>query len=240
MADVDLSELAARSGGSRPLNAYLAVPDGDGPWPGVVMLHEIFGLDRVIRGHADRLARAGHLVLAPDLFSRGGARRCLRSTIRAQATGTGRPYADIDAARAWLLASSRCTGQVGVVGFCLGGGFALMTAGSGFAVAAAHYGRLPRDPEAALAGACPIVASYGGRDRTLRGAATRLDTVLDRLGVEHDVKEYPRAGHAFFTPPDAFPRPLRPLLEVAGFGADPAAAEDAWRRTEAFFRAHLG
>ena len=240
MADVDLSGLGARSGGSQPLNAYLAVPDGDGPWPGVVMLHEIFGLDRVIRGHADRLSRAGYVVVAPDLFSMGGARRCLRSTVRALAAGTGRAYADIEAARAWLLAAPECTGDVGVIGFCLGGGFALMTAGSGFDAAAAHYGRLPRDPDDALEGACPVVASFGGRDRTLRGAARRLGAALDRLGVEHDVKEYPSAGHAFMTPPEAVPRLLRPVLEVTGFGPDPGAAEDAWRRTESFFRAHLG
>ena len=240
MGDVDLSDLGARFGGSQPLKAYVALPDGDGPWPGIVMVHEIFGLDRVIRGHADRLSSAGYLVVVPDLFSAGGARRCLRPTLRAVAAGTGRPYADIEAARTWLHASPQCTGNVGVIGICMGGGFALMTAGSGFDVAAAHYGPLPRDPEEALDGACPIVASFGARDRTLRGAAARLEDVLDRLGVEHDVREYSSAGHAFLTPPDAFPRPLRPILRVAGFGADPGAAEDAWLRTEAFFRQHLG
>jgi carboxymethylenebutenolidase len=239
MADVDLAALGARYGGSHALNAYLAVPDGEGAWPGVVMIHEIFGLDRVIRGHADRLSRAGYVVLAVDLFSDGGARRCLVPTIRSLGRGAGRPFADIEAARAWLLAFPQCTGAVGVMGICLGGGFALLTARTGFDVAAAHYGRLPRDPDAALAGACPIVAGYGARDRTLRGAARQLEGVLERLGVEHDVHEYPTAGHAFMTPPEAFPRPVRPLLRVAGFGADPAAAEDAWRRTEAFFAAHL-
>ncbi len=239
MPDVDLSQVGARHGGSQPLKAYLAVPDGEGPWPGVVMIHEIFGLDGVIRTHADRLSGAGHLVAAVDLFSTGGPRRCLVSTIRSMGQGRGRPFADIAAARAWLLASPQCTGTVGVIGFCLGGGFALMTAGSGFDVAAAHYGRLPRDPDGTLSGACPIVASFGGRDRTLPGAAARLEAVLDRLGVVHDVTEYPSAGHAFLTPPEKFPRPLRPLFRVAGFGADPIAAADAWRRTEAFFAEHL-
>ncbi len=239
MADVDLSQLSTRFGGSEPVKAYVAVPDGDGPWPGVVMVHEIFGLDGVTRGHADRLSRAGYLVVAPDLFSSGGMRRCVRATIKALAAGQGRPYADIESARAWLLASPRCTGSVGVIGLCLGGGFALMTAGHGFGVAAAHYGQLPRDLDAALTGACPIVASFGGRDRTLRGAAARLEAALDRLGVEHDVREYPHAGHAFMTPAEAIPRPVRALLRVAGFGAEPEAAEDAWRRTERFFRDHL-
>jgi carboxymethylenebutenolidase len=239
MADVDLSDLSTRFGGSEPLLAHVAVPDGSGPWPGVVLVHEIFGLDGVTRGHADRLSRAGYLVVAPDLFSTGGMRRCLRATIGAMAAGEGRPYADIEAARAWLLASPRCTGSVGVMGICLGGGFALMTAGDGFGVAAAHYGQLPRDLDAALTGACPVVASFGGRDRTLRGAAARLEAALDRLGIEHDVKEYAHAGHAFMTPPETIPRPVRALLRVAGFGAQPEAAEDAWRRTEEFFGYHL-
>ena len=127
-----------------------------------------------------------------------------------------------------------------MIGFCLGGGFALMTAASGFDVASANYGPLPRDLDTALAGACPVVGSYGGRDRTLRHAAARLDAALDRLGIVHDVVEYPAAGHAFLTPPEEFPRALRPVLRVAGVAADPAAAEDAWRRIEAFFAQHLG
>jgi carboxymethylenebutenolidase len=240
MADVDLSEFGARFGGSQPLHAYVAAPDGEGPWPGVVMVHEIFGLDDVVRGHADRLARAGYLVVAVDLFSTGGMRRCLRATIRAMRAGEGRAFADIEAARAWLASSARCTGRTGVIGFCLGGGFALMVAGSGYAAASTNYGQLPGDLDAALAGACPIVASFGGRDRTLRGAAPRLEAALAGLGVEHDVKEYPTAGHAFFTPPEKLPRPLRPLLRAAGFGPDPAAAADGWQRIERFFRVHLG
>ena len=64
MTDIDLSDLAAGRGGSRPLRGYLASPAGAGPWPAVVMIHEIFGLDDVMRGHADRLAGFGYLTLA--------------------------------------------------------------------------------------------------------------------------------------------------------------------------------
>lgn len=237
--DIDLTDVSARNGGSQPLRAYLARPPGDGPWPGVVMVHEIFGLTGEMRRHADRLASAGYLVVAVDLFSDGGARRCLVSTLRALSSGEGRAYTDIATAREEVAALPDCTGKVGVIGFCLGGGFALMTAASGFDAASVNYGRLPRDPDAALAGACPVVGSYGGRDRSLPDAAARLETTLDRLGVVHDVKEYPEARHAFFTEPGTLPRAALPLLRVAGIGPDPVAAADAWARIEAFFDEHL-
>ena len=91
----------------------------------------------------------------------------------------------------------------------------------------------------AVAGACPIVASYGGRDPSLRGAAARLDTALDKAGVVHDVKEYPHASHAFLNDAEAGPRLLRPLLRVTGTGPEPDSAQDAWHRIAAFFDTHL-
>ena len=99
MTDIDLSDLAASRDGSRPLRGYLASPAGTGRWPAVVMIHEIFGLDDVMRRHADRLAGLGYLTLAVDLFSAGGARRCLVSTMRTMIRGHGRAFADISAAR---------------------------------------------------------------------------------------------------------------------------------------------
>jgi carboxymethylenebutenolidase len=239
MTDIDLSDLAADRDGSRRLRGYLARPAGAGPWPGVVMIHELFGLDDVMRGHADRLAGLGYLTLAVDLFTAGGTARCLVATMTAMIRGHGRAFADISAARDYLAASGDCAGKIGVIGFCLGGGFALLTAGDGYAAAAVNYGQLPRHLDEALAGACPIVGSYGGRDRSLRGAAGRLDAALEKAGVTHDVKEYPAAGHAFLNDAEAGPRPLRPLLRVAGIGPEPESAKDAWGRIEAFFAAHL-
>ncbi|PRZ42232.1 carboxymethylenebutenolidase [Antricoccus suffuscus] len=237
--NVDLTEKSAPNSGSNPLRGYLATPSGAGPWPGVVMIHEVFGLDDVMRRQADRLARAGFLTLAVDLYSAGGARRCLVSTMRAMMSGKGRAFADIEAGRSWLLDSADCTGKVGVIGFCLGGGFALLTAGTGFDAASANYGQLPKDVDAVLSGACPIVGSYGGRDFTLKGAAAKLDAALTRAGVVHDVKEYPDAGHAFLNDAASGPRPLRPLLRVAGMGPEPSAATDAWHRIDEFFDTHL-
>ena len=224
---------------SRGLNGYLARPAGAGPWPGLVVIMEIFGRDDVVERHAQRLAEAGYLAIVPDLYADGGARRCLIPTMRAMSSGKGRPYADLEAARQWLLASPDCTGRVGSIGFCIGGGFALMTANRGFEATSANYGQLPKDLDAALAGACPVVGSYPGRDPSLRGAARKLDDALTRLDVPHDVKEYPDAGHAFLNDALNGPRPLRPLFRVMGVGPEPASAVDAWQRIDAFLDEHL-
>jgi carboxymethylenebutenolidase len=204
------------------------------------MVHEAFGIDDVMRRQVARMASAGYLVLMPDLFTAGGARRCLVATMRAVAAGEGRAFVDVEAARARLSAMPGCTGRLGVLGFCMGGGFALVMASRGFDVSAANYARLPSDPDRVLAGACPVVASYGGSDPGLRGTAAQLEEVLTRLGVEHDVREYPGAGHSFLNDAEVGPKVLRPVLRrVLRIGPDPEAATDAWARIEAFFARHL-
>jgi carboxymethylenebutenolidase len=140
MTDIDLSDLAAHRDGSRRLRGYLASPAGTGPWPAVVMIHEIFGLDDVMRGHADRLAGFGYLTLAVDLFSAGSNPRCLVTTMTTLIRGHGRAFADIGAARDYLAGSRECTGKIGVIGFCMGGGFALLSASDGYDAAAVNYG----------------------------------------------------------------------------------------------------
>jgi carboxymethylenebutenolidase len=239
MTDLDLTTLAAAQDGSQPLYGYLATPSGNGPWPGLVMIHEIFGIDDVMRRHADRLADLGYLTLAVDLYSAGGARRCLVSTMRAMLNRQGQHFADIAAAREYLSGSPDCSGKIGVIGFCMGGGFALLTAAFGYDAAAVNYGQIPRNPETVLASACPIVGSYGSRDPSLKGAAPRLETVLTEAGVPHDVKEYPAASHAFLNDAEAGPRFLRPLMRVAGIGPEPGSAADAWSRIEALFVKYL-
>ncbi|HKT04836.1 MAG TPA: dienelactone hydrolase family protein, partial [Rugosimonospora sp.] len=197
MGIVDLSTATDVTGTSAELRGYLAEPPGGGKVPGVVVLHEAFGLNEVVQRQADRLAAAGYLALAPDLFSDGGARRCLVATIRSMQAGQGRAFADIEACRRWLAAQSRCTGRVGVIGFCMGGAFALLVAGRGFDASSVNYGVLPRRLDPVVREACPVVASYGARDRSLRGAAAKLEAALERAAVPHDVKEYPAAGHSF-------------------------------------------
>ena len=243
MTNEDLSAESAAAGGSPSLNGYLAVPAGEGPFPGVVMIHEAFGLDDQTRRHADRLAKAGYLTLALDLYSDGGPRRCLVGTMRAMAARAGRPFTDIATARTWLAQSELGNGRTGVIGFCMGGGFALLTARDGFDAASVNYGRLPgkeqQDLVEALRGSCPIVANYGGADRSLKGAAARLESALDQLGIEHSVKEFPGAGHAFLNDEEIGPVLLRPLMRVMGVGPDPASAPEAWRRIEDHFARYL-
>jgi carboxymethylenebutenolidase len=217
------------------LKAHVAVPPvGSGPWPGVVVLHEAFGLNDDIRQQADRLAAAGYVALALDLYSRGGARRCIKGVFQAAMRGHGQAFEDIEAGRRWLTAREDCTGRAGVIGFCLGGGFALLTAARGFQASAPNYAHLPKDLDAALSGACPVVASYGAKDRTLKGTADELESGLRRAGVEHDVVEYPGAGHSFLNRPDP-----GPFLRVAGIGYHEPSAEDAWGRILRFFDTHL-
>ena len=232
-----MTEVRLPGGSSERLRGHLAVPAGPGPWPGVVVLHEVLGLTDDIRGQADRLAAAGYLAVAPDLYSDGGALRCLVANFRALGAGSGPAFQDVEAARTWLAERPDCTGRIGVLGFCAGGGFALLAAPRGFQASAVSYGPLPSDLDAALTGACPVVASYGARDRVFRGAAARLEDALTRLGVEHDVREYPDAGHSFMNRHRL--GPLAVVERVAGFSHHEPSAEDAWSRILACFDTHL-
>lgn len=237
--DIDLAPTTP--GASTGLRGILAVPEGEGPWPGVVLVHEVFGIDESMRAAAKRLAEAGFIALMPDLFSMGGARRCLTRTFRDLSAGTGRAFADIEAARLELAVRPDCTGKIGVIGFCMGGGFALVTAaGHGFGASSVNYGRLPKDLEHTIEGACPIVGSYGAKDKSLKGAAARLDGALSTAGIAHDVKEYPDAGHAFLNSAPAGSPVTRALMKrILGLGPEPKAAADAWHRIDEFFAEHL-
>ena len=219
------------------LQGYLAVPSGDGPWPGVVVLHEAVGLTDDIRAITDRVATGGYVALAPDLFSWGPTARCLVSTFNDLIRRSGEAHDRVDATGRWLAGHPSCTGRVGVVGFCMGGGFALLAApGQVFAASAVNYGLVPHNAAAVLEGACPIVASYGGKDRTLRGHAARLEAALDADGVDHDVKEYPAVSHSFMNRHSGW---ATVFDRVGGFRYRQAEAEDAWVRIMAFFGNHL-
>jgi len=224
------------------LDGRLAVvvrPTAGGPWPGVVVLHEAWGLDDVLRRQATRLASAGHVVLAPDLLGEGPLLGCMRRTLKALAIRTGKPFELIEHAREQLRGDPQVNGRVGVLGFCMGGGFALLVSADGFDASAVNYGMVPEDVDEVLRGACPVVASYGGRDKQLAPMIPRLRAALEKNEVPYDLEVYPTAGHSFLNDAPNGPRVFRPLLKVAHVGPDPVAAPDAWRRIETFFGEHL-
>jgi carboxymethylenebutenolidase len=217
---------------------YLAVPSGSpGPWPGVVVIHEAFGLNDDTRKKAGEFASRGYLALAPDLFDGKSWPRCLRSAFGQLRSRSGAAFVALEAARAFLAARDDCTGKTGVIGFCMGGGFALLCAPrEGFAAASVNYGEVPEDAESVLAGACPIVGSFGGRDPLGTKPPERLQRALTVLDIPHDVQVYPGSGHRFMTESSG---PAAVFAKVTRMTYQRADAQDAWRRIFAFFGQHL-
>jgi carboxymethylenebutenolidase len=225
----------------RPMRAALALPGRAERRPAVIVIHEIFGLNQDIRRIAGRVADLGYVALAPDLYDGEGPRPlCVLRTLLALRRREGAAFADLEAARGWLAGRPEVDPtRTGVVGFCMGGGFALLYAvRAPLGVAGVFYGEVPSTaPE--LRGVCPVVAGYGGRDRLFAGQGRRLESHLRELGVAHDVRVYPDAGHSFMSQHTGLMATLGawgPM--VVGF--DPAAEGDSWARLEAFFRSHLG
>jgi len=126
--------------------AYMAVPKGEGTWPAVVVVQDVLGMTADLRRTADRLAENGYLALAPSLYGRGPKISCMIATLRAATAGIGTGYVPLVAARDFLLADERCTGKVGLLGFCMGGQLALqLSVGGLFDVCASNYGVLPKN-----------------------------------------------------------------------------------------------
>jgi carboxymethylenebutenolidase len=219
------------------LPGVLTLPDGgEGRHPALVMIYEAFGLNGEMRRVARDLAAEGYAVLIPDLFARGRVKGlCVAKAMRTVLRGRGTELDDIEAGRRWLAARPEVDAdRIGTIGFCLGGSFALLLAGSGRYKVSAPFYSAPLKVERA----CPTVASYGGRDLSTRGFGDRLDARLDELGVPHDVRTYPDAGHSFFSRP---PGVLGAVTKHSPLRSEYHApsAEDAHRRIVAFFREHL-
>ncbi len=202
---------------------------------GVVVIHEIFGrqpeIDRVVARFAD----AGYAAVAPDLFDRG-AFRCLREVFGAIRKGVTDVVAVRQGrnARAWLCEQTGLPPeQVGLIGFCFGGGYALI-AGAGWAAVSTNYGPVPK--AAAMQGLGPVVACYGSRDVGMRKAPEQLQQRLAEVGHEPAEVHSFDAGHSFLTD-----RPMKLLKHVPGpaFGNYPEARAEGWQHILRFFDRHL-
>jgi carboxymethylenebutenolidase len=211
------------------LEAYLARPDGEGPFPGVVIIHEIFGLNDNIKDITKRFASEGYAALAVDLFANRNRAVCMARIMGGTLRGSPDRYGVPDLERALGVLAGQPyvdADRLGAIGFCMGGGFAIAWACTDdrLKAVAPYYGANPR-PLSAVARSCPVVGSYPEKDFTAR-SARKLEAELERHGIPHDVRIYAGARHAFFNDHSR--------------AHDPAASEDSWRRTLAFFEEHIG
>jgi len=203
-------------------------PEGSGPWPGVVVVQEWWGLVPHIRDVARRFAQAGYLALAPDLYMGEAAEDPEGCSQLVQKHGAAAPDRSRAAFRA-LRAHPECAGKVGAVGYCFGGRMVLHVAcyEPELAAAAIYYGgRLEQYFDRVPNIRSPVLGVFGEEDRGIPVETVKqFDELLDGTGVPHEITLYPGAGHAFFND------------EGANYRAE--AAADAWRRTTEFFARHL-
>ena len=215
--------------GTTQLEGYLARPEGDGPFPGVVVIHELFGLNENIRDIARRFADAGYIALAVDLFAGRNRAVCMFRFIGEQLFKPldNNSIRELKTALTFLAEQPGVdNARLGAIGFCMGGSFAIAWACNDdrLKVIAPYYARNPR-PLEAVARLCPVVGSYPSGDFTT-AAGQKLDVELDRYNIPHNIKIYPGARHSFFND--------------TGRAYDAAAAQDSWQRVMSFFKEHIG
>ena len=231
-------------GGGESMRALLALPGGTPPaggWPGVIAIHDIMGFTPDIQRITRRFADSGYAALAPALYDGAGpAPLCVVRTLRDSGRGEGPAFERLEAAKKFLATRQNvAASRIGVTGFCMGGGFALFWAAKGGLQACApFYGEVPESAEA-LRRVCPVVASFGELDVPFLPRAKRLEKHLAELGVPHDFKLYPGAGHAFMNDHGGGLMAALGKRTPMHAAFDPEASEDAWRRMLAFFATHL-
>jgi carboxymethylenebutenolidase len=230
----------------RPMAAFVARPEGEGPWPGVLLFMEIFGVNEHIRSVARRVAAEGYVVLAPDLFHRGQDRVQLgydeagftRGLELVGQVRSNQLRADVAAAFAALLARPDTTDRIGAMGFCFGGHAAYLAAATQpVAATVSFYGGGIAGPPSGGADRATVELTDGirGAILCLFGAddsfipidqVERIRNAIAESGVRGEVKVYEGVGHGFF-------------CDVRD-GYDEAAAVDAWSRLTTLFRDELG
>lgn len=223
-------------GSGDSVRAWLVYPERRDRAPVVVVIHENSGLSDWARAVADRLAADGFIAIAPDLLSGKGPNGGGTESVDRQGALALNRALDRAEVQRRLAAAARhgtslpaATNRFGVVGFCWGGGqsfnFAVESANLGAAVV--YYGPSPADSMLERVRA-PVLGLYGGDDARINAGVPAAQAKMQQLGKRYEVQTYDGAGHGF-------------LRDQAGReGANRRAAEQAWPRTVAFFREHLG
>lgn len=225
-------------GSDTPVRTWVVYPERDDDAPVVIVIMEIYGMTDWIRSVADRLAADGFIALAPDLLSgmgpAGGGTESLGSrddvVAAVRELSSEEAMIRLDAVRDYAMSIESATGEVGVVGYCWGGStsFAYAVHQPELDAAVVYYGTSPSEAEAYEQISAPVLGLYGGDDQRVNATIPTAREAMDGLGKTYEVEIYEGAGHGFLR--------AQPERE----GANMRAAEQAWPRTIAFFREHLG
>jgi carboxymethylenebutenolidase len=208
---------------------YLSLPEGGAaPVPGIIVIHEWWGLNDHVRHWADRLAADGYAALAVDLYGGRVADNPDSAMAYVKAVDEARSMQILKAAHRFLLTDPRISApRTGVIGWCFGGGFslALAMAEPGLDAAVVYYGRLVTDPERLKAIQAPVLGIFGNRDTSIPPDVVKAFAAgLKKAGVRHDILRYD-ADHAFANP--------------SGAHYDEQSAAAAWERARMFLRKNL-
>jgi carboxymethylenebutenolidase len=215
------------------LSGYLTRPKGDDKRPAVIVIHGWTGIDDHIRDVGRRLAKAGYVALVPDLLSRSGGTSAFSSG--EAATKELYKLGDETFTKDLTGAVNHLNGQnfvrankIGVIGFCWGGGRALMftTRSKDLAASVIYYGENPQNIDDVQNIAAPVLGQYGGADARITSGVPQLEAAMKKYGKSFEYKIYPGAPHAF----NSDDRPSSYREE---------AAKEAWGRTLEFFKKHL-
>lgn len=216
---------------SSQVQAYLALPKGDGTHPAIVLVHEWWGLDPWAKKQADRLAAEGYVALAVDLYkgklakTNDEAHELMSGLDDAEAIAMLRAGADFLRGRSDVRANA-----VGVIGWCMGGKYAIRLAAAdpGIRAAVMYYGAPLTDPAAIRGIQAAVLGNFGALDKGPSPEQVRtFEKALKAAGKKVNFKVYPGAGHAFANENNAF-----------GTYRE-TAAKDAWTRTAAFLKREL-
>lgn len=212
------------------LTGFLAVPAGaTGDLPGVIVIHEWWGLNDSIRQVTERLAGEGYRALAVDLYRGEVADEPKTAMGLSRNLSEQGEQGEDNLLQAYAFLNEGGAPRVGVIGWCLGGRWSLRTAlllPDQVDATVIYYGRLITDPEQLKTLQMPVLGNFGGADPIIPQANIEaFEGTMRDLGKEVDIKVYPGAKHAFSNP--------------SGTAYDAPAAEDAWARSRAFLAANL-